>query len=242
MDARRDIAALEKHSARISPGRFRAYFAPAAVQELLGMLCWGGFSQKAHRTSTSPLLRLASGEVRLNPAVTISEDRKGGLAPCFTSTGFATPEHVPLITAGRLEGLLTSPRSAREFSLPPNADSESPESLVMLGGGLAQSEVLARLGTGLWIANLWYCNFSDPNACRITGMTRFACWYVEDGEIRAPLPVMRFDDSIYDLLGERLLGITREREHLLSASTYGSRALDGMLVPGVLVEDLNLTL
>ena len=60
--------------------------------------------------------------------------------------------------------------------------------------------------------------------------------------VAKPLPVMRFDDSIYELFGERLLGITSQREHLLSTSTYGGRTLDGMLLPGVLVDGLTLTM
>lgn len=40
---------------------------------------------------------------------------------------------------------------------------------------------------------LWYLNFSDRPGGRITGMTRFASFWVEDGRIVAPLNVMRFD-------------------------------------------------
>jgi predicted Zn-dependent protease len=212
------------------------------VKELLGMMGWGGFSLKAHRSSTSPLLRLARGEARLHAQVALSEDRGLGLAPRFTDSGFSTPERVPLISAGAIDQLLVSPRSAREFGLAPNAEDESPHSLVQAPGELARADVLARLGRGLWIGNLWYCNYSDPNACRITGLTRFACWWVEDGEIVAPLPVMRFDDSIYGLFGDRLLALTRERDHMHSVSTYSERALESMLLPGLLVEDLELTL
>ncbi len=239
---RTECAGLARPAAAIAPGRYRTYFAPAAVRELLALLGWDGFSLKAQRARTSPLLRLAQGDARLHAGITLSEDRAGGLAPCFTATGFATPAQVPLITEGALDQPLVGPRSAREFSLTPNAEDESPHSLALAAGELPSAQALARLGRGLWLGHLWYCNFSDPNACRITGLTRFACWWVEDGEIRAPLPVMRFDDSIYGLFGERLLGITAEREQLQSDSTYGERSLDSMLLPGLLVEDLALTL
>ncbi len=240
--SRQELEGLRRPAASVAPGRYRAYLAPTAVRELLGMLGWGGFSLKAQRAGTSPLLRLAEGAVRLAAGVALSEDRGLGLAPRFTASGFCTPERVPLITAGALDQLLISPRSAREFGLPPNAEDESPGSLAMAPGELAEADIRTRLGRGLWIGNLWYCNYSDPNACRITGLTRFACWWVEDGRIVAPLPVMRFDDSIYGLLGERLLALTAEREQLHSAGTYGERELASMLLPGLLVEDLELTL
>jgi predicted Zn-dependent protease len=240
--SRAELSGLRRPAASVTPGRYRAYLAPSAVKELLGMLGWGGFSLKAQRAGTSPLLRLAEGAARLHPGVVLSEDRGIGLAPRFTDSGFITPERVPLVSAGAIDQLLVSPRSAREFGLAPNAEDESPCSLVMAPGELATADALTRLGRGLWIGNLWYCNYSDPNACRITGLTRFACWWVEGGEIVAPLPVMRFDDSIYGLLGERLLALTREREQLHSTSTYSERALESMLLPGLLVEDLALTL
>ena len=40
--------------------------------------------------------------------------------------------------------------------------------------------------------------------CRLTGMTRFATFWVEHGQIVAPVEAMRFDDSLYRLLGSEL--------------------------------------
>ena len=66
------------------------------------------------------------------------------------------------------------------------------------------------LDSGLYISNLWYCNLSDRNHGRITGMTCLACLWVEQGQPVAPVNVMRFDESIYHILGDRLEGLTRE--------------------------------
>jgi predicted Zn-dependent protease len=109
-------------------------------------------------------------------------------------------------------------------------------------GEIAASDVLRRLGTGLYIGHLWYCNWSDPNACRMTGMTRFGTYWVEDGEIVAPVAVMRFDDSLYHLFGDRLEGLTRDRELMLSAQTYEGRSTESQLLPGVLVSEIALAL
>jgi predicted Zn-dependent protease len=73
-------------------------------------------------------------------------------------------------------------------------------------------------------------------------MTRFGTYWVEAGEIIAPVKVMRFDDSLYHLLGDRLEGLTRERELLLSAETYDGRSTDSALLPGLLVSGIDLTL
>ena len=240
--ARSDLAALARPPKVLLPGRYRAYFAPAAVEGLVGMLNQGGFSCKSHRTRTTPLLRMASGEQAMHREVNLVQDRLNGLTPAFTSDGFRKAESTTMVRHGRLHDLLISPRSAKEFGLTPNAGDEYADSLMMPAGSLDRDEILARLLTGLVINNVWYCNFSDVNACRITGMTRFACFWVEDGVITAPLPVMRFDDTLYGILGDRLLGITRQRELMLSSSTYGGRSLASSLLPGILVDGMALTL
>ena len=67
----------------------------------------------------------------------------------------------------------------------------------MAPGSSPRDDTLAALDTGVYVGNLWYLNFSDRPACRVTGMTRFASFWVESGRIVAPVNVMRFDDSVY---------------------------------------------
>ena len=73
-------------------------------------------------------------------------------------------------------------------------------------------------------------------------MTRYACFWVEEGKIKAPVNVMRFDDSVYRMLGENLLALTRQREFLLDPSTYQQRSTNTIRLPGALIEDFKLTL
>jgi len=102
--------------------------------------------------------------------------------------------------------------------------------------------VLKELGTGLWINNLWYLNYSDRPACKMTGMTRFATLWVEGGEVVAPVNVMRFDDSVFRILGEGLVDLTAEPQLMLSAMTYGKRDMGSSCLPGALVDGFCLTL
>jgi predicted Zn-dependent protease len=112
----------------------------------------------------------------------------------------------------------------------------------MAAGTLPSAQVLAALGTGVYIGNLWYLNYSDRNACRMTGMTRFATFWVENGEIIAPVNVMRFDDSAYRMLGSNLVALTAERDARLSTDTYEARSRRAMTLPGAIVDDFRLTL
>lgn len=241
-EQRAQLALIARPPRELAPGRYRAYLAPAAVEELLGLLAWRGFDLKSHRTSQTPLLRLVRGERAFDPAITLTEESGRGLMPGFTAEGFVTPASVPLIEAGRYAQCLVDARDGREYGVPVNAAGGAPESLAMAPGEIADDAILTRLGTGLYIGNLWYSNWSDPNDCRLTGMTRFACFWVADGEIVAPVPVMRFDDSLYHLLGERFEGLTQRREQRLAADTYGGRSTASALLPGLLVGGIDLTL
>lgn len=239
---KQQLGILASPSKTLEPGHYRAYLAPAAVNEIIGMMAWGGFGLKSHRTKTTPLIQMVEQGRTLDASVSLTENHGRGLAPMFTSSGFIKPAQVQLIRDGRYQDCLVSARSAKEYGSTINAESEYPGALDLAAGSLPADSILHELGTGLYINNLWYLNFSDRNACQLTGMTRFACFWVENGEIQAPVEVMRFDDSVYNLLGARLLGLTKERELILDSSTYGQRSSSSIELPGMLVSALRLTL
>ncbi|MGY4525372.1 TldD/PmbA family protein [Pseudomonas sp. TE21394] len=241
--AREQLGFLGRPAVSLKPGSYRAYLAPAAMDEIAGMLCWGGFSAQALATGNSALQRLYHGDARLSPLVNFTEQVSGSLSPAFSDEGSPRLD-VPLIQQGKALQRLVSARSAAEFGLLANgADSyESPCALSLAPGGLPSEAVLERLGTGLYISNLWYLNYSDLPAARMTGLTRFATFWVENGQIQGPVRTMRFDDSLYNLLGNQLEDLTREREMILSTSTYGQRSTGSSHLPGALVKRLTLTL
>lgn len=243
IDTTRDqLAIVARPPRRLAPGTFRAFLAPAALAEILGVILENGFGMRAHRTRQTPLLHLADGATRLHPQVTLSEHAAGGQAPRFTAQGLWLPPRITLIDAGRFSTCLADARSGREYAVPVNAAREGPQSLEMEPGALALGTAAAQVGEGLLIADLWYTNRSDPGQCGITGMTRYACLWVEDGQVRAPVEPMRFDVSLYHLLGAGLLGLTRERERLMDPGTYEQRSTRSACLPGVLVCGFPLTL
>src|SRR5262249_36404424 len=65
------------------PGRYRVYLSPAALLELMGILAWGGFGLRAHRTKTTPLLKMVEEGARLAPAIQIAENTRDGFSPDF---------------------------------------------------------------------------------------------------------------------------------------------------------------
>jgi len=238
-----ELARLEAPPRRMAPGEVRVYLAPRAMEELMGLLAWDGFSARAHATKQSPLLRMARG-AQLSPALTVVENSADGIAPPFQEDGFVRPPQLTLIDGGRLGTTLVAPRTAKEYGLAPNGaeSGEVPESLELAAGTLPAAQALAALDTGLYISNLWYLNYSDRSAGRVTGMTRFATFWVEAGRIVAPVAAMRFDDSVYRMLGENLEALTAERELLLDPSTYEGRSTASARLPGALLRALRFTL
>lgn len=242
-EARERLALIARPAKTLVPGRYRAWITPSAMDEIAALLRWNAFSGRSVATKQSAFTRMQSGD-RLDARVTISEDVAAGVAPPFQSDGFTRPPRVPLIERGALAGSLVSPRTAREFGLAATGANayESPEALSMEGGTLAESDALDALDTGLYIGNLWYLNYSDRAACRMTGMTRFATFWVEGGKIVAPIDVMRFDDSLYRMLGANLVDLSAAPELILSSESYGSRQLVSVTLPGALVSEMAFTL
>lgn len=239
-----DLELLGAPPRAVAPGKYRVYLAPAALHELFSLLAWGGFGARARMTRVSPLLRLYENRAALAPSVDVDDDIAGGAAPPFDGAGFPRPGRVPLVAGGRAAACLVSPRSAREYGVDSNAaeEDEAPLALEVGGGELDAERIAAELHRGLLISNLWYLNFSDRPACRITGMTRFATLWVENGRAAAPVEPMRFDDSVYRMLGDHLVGLTRQREWIMDPGSYEWRSTRTALLPGVLVDDFTLTL
>ena len=242
--ANEQLDVLSHPSHTIQPGRYRVYLSPDALHDIVGMLSWGCFGLKAHRTKQTPLLHMLEGGARLHPSVTILENTRGGIAPHFQDAGFIKPDHVSLIQKGGLQNTLVSPRSSKEYGVPTNGASghESPESVEILGGEVHVDHVTRQLDMGIYISNVWYLNYSDRSACRMTGMTRFATFWVENGVIKAPLAVMRFDETLYRMLGDNLIGLTVERDFILDSATYQARSTESCRLPGILVGDFSFTL
>lgn len=242
-----DISMLEKlkrPAQKLKPGKYRCYLGPQAVAEILSLFSWGALSYAQTQRGNSPLLKLWKKEKKLSPLLNINEDFSQGLAPRFNDLGELAPEKIELIKAGQINELLTSKRSGLQYDALSNksSESETPRALSMLGGEIREDEILNELGTGLYLANLHYLNWSDLHEARLTGMTRFACLWVEDGEIVGPIEDMRFDETLFSCLGKNLVGLTKETMFHPNLSTYFERSLGGLTCPGALVDQFSLTL
>ena len=238
------LAILSNPEKKITTGEYRVYLEPSALNEIIDMMAWGGFSYKSNKIGTSPLHLLNKKERKLNELISIDENIKDGLSANFNSDGFIKPEEISMIKKGEFIESLTSPRSSLEYSVVHNAasPSEYPSSIDMRAGSISDDKILETIDNGIYISNLWYLNFSDRNNGRMTGLTRFGCFLVENGKLTAPINTMRFDDSVYSMLGDNLIGLTSSRELLIDSGTYEERSTSSARLPGAIVNNFKMTL
>lgn len=238
------LSLMDRPKKVIAPGSYRTYLAPAAVAEMTTMFSWGALSYNNYKQGGSALQKLADGEASLSPLFSMRENFSLGLTHRFNSLGELSAEQMDLIKNGQLATFLINSRSAKEYGVPSNGaeSNEGPRSLEIMPGSLRKEDILRELGTGLYLSNLHYLNWSDRLNARITGMTRYACFWVENGEIVAPIADLRFDESLYDCLGANLLAVTDFQEVEPQVMTYESRSLGGSRLPGLLIKDFKFTL
>ena len=235
---------MEKPGKKIKPGSYRTYIAPAGVADIVGMFSWGGVGEASIQQGDSSLCKMRQNGIKMSPCFTLSEDFTSGIVPRFNSNGELAPEKLDLILAGSLKNTLVSSRTAKEYGVQSNyaGDGESLRSPVLSTGELNEDEVVKKIDNGIYLSNLHYLNWSDRAGGRITGMTRYACFWVENGEVVAPIENMRFDDSIYNFFGENLEAVTDKAHLHPTVETYDGRELGGVSCPGILLKSFELTL
>ena len=242
--SKKQLELMNTKSIKIDPGNYKTYIAPAGVSDIIDMFSWGGISESSLQQKDSALLKMRNEDVKLSPCFTLNEDFSNGMVPRFNSEGEISPESLPLIVSGSLKNTLVSTRTEKEYGIPSNfADSSEGLRSPNIGlGELKESEILESIGTGVYLSNLHYLNWSDRLGGRITGMTRYACFYVENGEIIAPIENMRFDDTIYNVFGDNIKSVTDFRQLIPNIGTYGGRDMGGTYCPGILLNSFDLTL
>jgi len=235
---------LENKAIQLEPGDYRTYIAPAGVSDLLNMFSWNGLSEGAIRRGQSAFLKMKNDGVKLSPCFSLNEDFSTGLTPMFNDEGELAVNNLPLINEGALKNTLINSRTAQEYKIESNFASnwEGLRSPVMAKGDLNENDITQKINNGVFLNNLHYLNWSDNVGGRITGMTRYACFWVENGEIVAPIENMRFDDTIYNIFGDNLESVTKNSQFIPDTGTYNSRSFGGTECPGILLNSFSLTL
>ncbi len=241
---RESLGNLDKPEKILAPGKYRAFISADALNEVVAFFSWNGFGERGIRQGESAYIAMREGRESLSPRFSFSQDFSIGVQPAFNEEGELSPECLPVVTKGKIENTIVSSRTAKQYGIESNgaSDGEDVRSVAIAAGELAEADALKALGTGVYISNFHYLNWSDVQAARVTGMTRFSCLWVEHGSIVGPIKDMRWDESLYNMLGAKLEAVTKERHLLVESMTYDHRQVGGSLLPGILVDGLSFTL
>ena len=210
--------ALARRSRRaddLPPGEYAVVLMPECVAETLAFLA-GGFSAKAVQEGQSFAV---AGAPLFDPALTFVDDaaQPGAVGLGFDSEG-TTRRRVPLVLAGRCEGLLHDRRTAalaQGEGAPtsstghghPSSDQWGPAPAALqlaAGPGPADedgSALVAGIERGVLVTCFNYCRVLDPKTVEVTGLTRNGTFWVEDGRIVGPVTNLRFTQSFVEALG-----------------------------------------
>jgi len=235
---------MKRKAIKVKPGEYRTFIASPGVRDILEMFSWNGLSEASIQQGQSSFGKMRNENSKLSPCFSLNEDFRSGSVPRFNDNGEVAPDVLNLVNGGLLENTLINSRTAKEYNVVSNnaGGGEGVRAPYMAEGELSEADVLKKIGTGLYLGNLHYLNWSDCIGGRITGMTRYACFWVENGEIVAPIENMRFDDSFYNFFGENLEAVSDKVEFNPEVGTYESRSLGGTHCPGVLLSSFSLTL
>ena len=242
--SKKKLDLMRKDSIKIDPGKYKTYIAPAGVSDIIDMFSWGGISESSLQQKDSALLKMRDENIQLSPCFSLKEDFSNGMVPRFNGEGEIAPESLSLIANGALKNTLVSSRTEKEYGVTSNFanEGEGLRSPKVGRGELDKNKILESIDEGVYLSNLHYLNWSDRLGGRITGMTRYACFYVENGKIVAPIENMRFDDTIYNIFGSELDSVTNFDQLIPDVGTYDGRNFGGNYCPGILLNNFSLTL
>ena len=233
-------ARLSRSPRELAPGRYTVVLEPAAVLDVIGQM-FGDFSGTAMADQRS-FLNNRIGQRVFGANIHIDDDVRHPLqaGPAFDGEGNPR-KRLTLIDAGVPRDLAYSRASAAQAGVPPtghgfplpNEMGEAPVNIVVRGGDMPVSEMIASVDHGILVTRLWYIREVDPHEKMMTGMTRDGTFLIEGGQVVCGLRNFRFNQSLIEMLSnvEALSPAVR---------ASGEEAFD-MVVPAMKVAGFHFT-
>ena len=189
-------------------GRYPVVLGAEAVGELLGFLPDVGFSGTLAAAGIG--ITAQAGQPLAAPLVDVADDGgvDVGLPIGFDIEG-VTKRRVDFFRRGLVGEAVTDLATAAALGRPSTghahiAREQVPEptapNIVMSGGTHTESELIAQLERGVYLQRFWYTRLVDRITGTITGVTRDACFLIENGRLSTPLNGLRFTESVLGVL------------------------------------------
>jgi predicted Zn-dependent protease len=193
----------------LPPGTHEVVLGAEAVAELVHFLPALGFSGELAAAGAG-LVAGHHGERIVSALLDVADDAGAdvGLPIGFDIEG-VTKRRVPFFEHGRVGSAVTDRATAAALGTESTghahiAREEVPApaaaNIVLAPGALTEVELIAGVEHGVYVQRFWYTRLVDRVAGTITGITRDACFRIEDGRLAQPLHGMRFTQSVPALL------------------------------------------
>jgi len=184
----------------LPPGRYEVIFEPEAVSDLLNNLIMHGFNGKVFNEGRS---FAELGTPQFDPLISIHDDPFAGDIGARPFDHEGTPRsRLALVNSGITSAIAHDRRTAREAGARSTGHAVPGENWgpMAANAGLAPGtatleSMIAAMGRGILVRDLWYTRVLDPRSLVMTGLTRNGAWLVENGEIVKPLRNFRFTQS-----------------------------------------------
>jgi len=199
----------------ISIGTYEAVFPPEAVSTFIRFIGSLGFSARAYQEGYSFLTDRIGSQI-FDEKLTIHDDgRSLETYNALPFDGEGTPKRrLRLVSKGVAENLCYDNYTARKDGTESTGHAlpkfirgffmrgmPLPTNQVIEPGDATVEEMIEDTKKGVYITRLHYVNPIRRDLAIISGLTRDACWYIENGEIKHPIKVMRFTDSVISVMG-----------------------------------------
>jgi PmbA protein len=194
--------------ADLPAGRYPVVLGAEAVGELLGFLPDVGFTGTLAAAGIG--ITAQAGQQLAARLVNVADDGGAdvGLPIGFDIEG-VTKRRVDFFRHGLVGEAVTDLATAAALGRPSTghahiAREQVPEptaaNVVMPGGTGTEDDLIAQLEHGVYLQRFWYTRLVDRITGTITGVTRDACFLIEDGRLTTPLNGMRFTESVLGVL------------------------------------------
>ncbi|MER7248060.1 metallopeptidase TldD-related protein [Kribbella sp. NPDC000426] len=220
-------------------GTCRVLLKPSAVNTLIATFGhWALGAQ--HYASGRSVLAGRMGQQVVSEQLTLVDDATdtAGLLSGFDAEGNVR-RRTPLIDRGVLTGVVSDRRRAELTGGVPTGHAVPdgwrfggdpvPSHLLLDAGDASDDELLADCGSGLVVNRLDYLRVLHPKQTLVTGTTRDATYWAEDGKLVAWHPQLRFTFRMDEVLNAVLaVGAVRE----IGDQTF----MDSVVVPSLLID------
>jgi PmbA protein len=195
----------------LEPGEYTVVLEPYAVQDIIQMMSFTGFSAVAMQEGRSFMVGKIGQQI-VDPRVSIWDDGldRRGLPWPFDFEG-VPKQRVDLIGKGVARGVVyDSYRAGKEegksstgHALPaPSAFGPFPMNAFFGPGEATVEQMISSTERGLYVTRFHYTRPVEPTKVVVTGMTRDGTFLIENGKIAYPVKNLRFTQSYLGALNQ----------------------------------------